>query len=293
MPVRPRAEAGSFPGLPDAGRTQRRRDLGRALLGRRLRPGDDRGRTPPRPAPSRALDDPTDGLRGVLPHGRRHHGRHPRDGDPRRVPRLGRRLARLLPPPDLRRRRAPSRPRVRTLPEPDARRAPGHRRRRRVRAARGRLRHGALAPRRRADRLRRDDRHLSGARCGPRGRQGARPAGGRGRDGGEVVPAHLGAEPPGVARAPPGARRDQPPDGPAGAAVPRGRAARRLPASHRVASVRDRAVLPRPRRPSAAGAFRERAPDDPGRQGRRRAARLPEARRPRRADALVDASRDG
>ena len=114
----------------------------------------------------------------------------------------GRRLARLLPPADLRRRRAPSRPRVRALPEPDARRAAGHRRRRRVGAARGRLRHGALAPRRRAHRLRRDDRHLSGARRGPRGRQGARPAGGRGRDGGEVVPAHLGAEPPGGARAP-------------------------------------------------------------------------------------------
>ena len=35
----------------------------------------------------------------------------------------------------------------------------------------------------------------------------------------------------------------------------------------------------------------ERPPDDPGGQGRRRAARLPEARRPGRADALVDAPR--
>ena len=41
----------------------------------------------------------------------------------------------------------------------------------------------------------------------------------------------------------------------------------------------------------AARAERERPPDDPGRQGRRRAARLPEARRPGRADALLDAPR--
>ena len=40
------------------------------------------------------------------------------------------------------------------------------------------------------------------------------------------------------------------------------------------------------------GTLRERPPDDPGRQGRRRAARVPEARRPRGADAVLDASRD-
>ena len=95
----------------------------------------------------------------------------------------------------LRRRRAPARPGVRAVHEPDARRAARHRRRRRVGAPRGRLRHGPVSPRRRADRLRRDDRHVPGALGGPRGRQGARPARGRGRDGGEVVPAHLGAEP--------------------------------------------------------------------------------------------------
>ena len=44
-------------------------------------------------------------------------------------------------------------------------------------------------------------------------------------------------------------------------------------------------------RPGAARAERERPPDDPGRQGRRRAARLPQARRPGRPDALVDAPR--
>ena len=197
VPVRPRPEAGPFPGLPDAGRDAAPTRSSPSAAGPASRPGDDRGRAPARPDPPRALDDPADGLRGVLPHGRRHHGRHPRDGDPRRVPRERRRLARVLPAPDLRRRRAPARPRVRTLPEPDARRAPGHRRRRRVGPARGRLRHGAVSPRRRADRLRRDDRHVPGALGGPRGGQGARPAGGRGRDGGEVVPAHLGAEPPG------------------------------------------------------------------------------------------------
>ena len=50
---------------------------------------------------------------------------------------------------------------------------------------------------------------------------------------------------------------------------------------------------PRPGGPRAARAQRERPPDDPGRQGRRRAARLPEARHPGRADALVDAPRAG
>ena len=247
MPVRPRPQAGPFPGLPHARGTERRRDPRRALLDRRARPGDDRGRAPARPDPPRALDDPADGLRGVLPHGRRHRGRHPRDGDPRGVPRERRRLARVLPAPDLRRRRAPARPRVRAVPEPDARRAAGHRRRRRVGSPRGRLRHGPVSPRRRADRLRRDDRHVPGALGGPRGGQGARPAGGRGRDGGEVVPAHLGAEPPRGDGEAARARRDQPPDGAARAAVPRGRAARRLPASHRPASVRHRAVVPRPR----------------------------------------------
>ena len=56
-----------------------------------------------------------------------------------------------------------------------------HRRRRGVRPARGRLRHGALALRRRPVRVRRDDRHVPRPRSGPRGRQGPRPARARGR----------------------------------------------------------------------------------------------------------------
>ena len=77
------------------------------------------------------------------------------------------------------------------------------------------------------------------------------------------------------------------------AAVPRGRATGRVPAPHRAASVRHRPVEPRAGRPGAARTERERPPDDPGRQGRRRAARLPEARRPGHPDALLDAPRAG
>ena len=85
----------------------------------------------------------------------------------------------------------------------------------------------------------------------------------------------------------------QPADAPARSAVPGGRTARRLPPAHRAASLRDRAGQPRPGAACAPRTLRERAPHGPGRQGRRRAARLPEARHPRRADALVDAARAG
>jgi error-prone DNA polymerase len=47
--------------------------------------------------------------------------------------------------------------------------------------------------------LTRDDRHLPRALGGPRGGQGARPPGGRGRRGGQGVPPHLGTAPPGCA----------------------------------------------------------------------------------------------
>ena len=60
---------------------------------------------------------------------------------------LGGGLARLLPHRHLRRGPGPPRPAVRAVHEPDARRATGHRHRRGVGTARGRLRHGALAPR--------------------------------------------------------------------------------------------------------------------------------------------------
>ena len=71
----------------------------------------------------RALDDPAHGLRGVLPHRRRHRGRHQGDGHPLRMSRLGGRLARVLPHRHLRRGRAPPRPVVRAVHEPDARRS--------------------------------------------------------------------------------------------------------------------------------------------------------------------------
>ena len=244
----------------------------------------------PRP---RARDDRRDGLVGVLPDRGRHRRGHQGDGHPLRVPGLGGRLARLLPDRHLRRRPGPPRPAVRAVHEPDARRAARHRHRRGVGAPRGRLRHGALAPRRRPRGLRRHDRHVPGALGRPRGRQGARPARRRARGRGEGVPAHLGQPPPRGDRPPPGAPRHQPAHAAARAAVPRGRAPGRLPAPHRAAPVRHRPVEPRAGRPGAARAERERPPDDPGRQGRRRAARLPEARRPGHPDALVDAPRPG
>ena len=139
--------------------------------------------------------------------------------------------------------------------------------------------------------VRRDDRHLPRALGGPRGGQGARPArrrGGRDREG---VPAHLGA-PPARGDGPPArAPGHQPEVRAARAAVPGRRAPGRVPAPHRAASLRHRAGRPRPGRARAAGAQRGRPSHDPGGQGRRRAAGLPEARHPRRADALVDAPR--
>ena len=273
-------------------RPQRRRGARRAVLARRARARRPRDGGAPRPPAPRALDDPADGLRGLLPDGRRHRGRHQVDGDLRGVPGLGRGVARVLPDRDLRRRRAAARPRVRAVHEPDARRAARHRYRRRVGAARGRLRHGPVAPRRRAGRLRRDDRHVPRALGDPRGRQGARPARGRGRHRREGVPPHLGAQHP--ARASSGCRSS-------GGSTSRcasssccsgSRNASTGSPAHRVASVRDHPRDPRSRGARAARAERERPPDGPGRQGRRRAARLPEARRPRRSDALVDAPRD-
>ena len=114
----------------------------------------------PRP---RARDDRRARLVGVLPDRGRHRRGHQGDGHPLRVPGLGCRLARLLPDRHLRRGPGPPRPAVRAVHEPDARRAAGHRHRRGVGAARGRLRHGALAPRRRPRGLRRHDRHVPGA----------------------------------------------------------------------------------------------------------------------------------
>ncbi len=149
---------------------------------------------PGSPGP-RARDDRRDGLVGVLPDRGRHRRGHQGDGHPLRVPGLGRGLARLLPDRHLRRGPGPPRPAVRAVHEPDARRAARHRHRRGVGAPRGRLRHGALAPRRRPRGLRRHDRHVPGALGRPRGGQGARPARRRARGRGEGVPAHLGPPP--------------------------------------------------------------------------------------------------
>jgi error-prone DNA polymerase len=133
------------------------------------------------------------------------------------------------------------------------------------------------------------DIDLPSPRRGPRGRQGARPARGRGRHGRQGVPAHRRAphQPgdPGAARA----RGIQPERRPARAPVPRGRTTERVPAAPGAASERDRPVERRPGGARAARAVVPGLPDDPGRQGRRRAPRLSEARRPRRADALRDA----
>ncbi len=291
--VRPRPRAAALPGLPDAGGPLGGRAAGRAVLARRPRPRPRRDRAAAGTAAPRALDDPADGVRGVLPDRRRHRCRREVDGHHGRVPRQRRRLVGLLPRRHLRRGRAAARSRVRAVPEPDARRTAGRRHRRRVGAPRGRLRHDPVAARAGARGLRRDDRHLPGARRDPRGRQGARPARGRGGRGREGVPAHLGAEPAVGARAAARAPGHQPAGAATGPAVPGRRTARRLPPARRAASLRDRAGLARPGGACAPRTLRERAPDGPGRQGRRRAARLPEARHPRRADALVDAARAG
>ena len=101
--VRPRAEADPLPGLPDAGGPQRRRDARGTLLARRPRPWREGDRGAPHARASRALDDPADGLRELLPDGRRHRRRHQGDGDLRGVPGLRRGIARVLP-----RRRSPT-----------------------------------------------------------------------------------------------------------------------------------------------------------------------------------------
>ena len=210
---------------------------------------DDAAARPPAP---RAVDDPPDGVRGLLPDGGRHRRRHQGDGHLRCVPGERGGLARVLPHRHLRRRRAAARPVVRAVHEPEARRTARCRHRRRVGAPRGRLRHDPHATRTRARRVRRDDRHLPGALGGPRGGQGARPSGGRGRRGGQGVPPHLGAAPPRRARGAAGAPGPQPADASARPAVPGRRAPRRVPAAHRPAPVRDRAREPRSGRAGAA-----------------------------------------
>ena len=145
--VRPGVEADAFPGLPGAGRAERRIDArGSVSPGDR---GSERGRHASGAGSTRARahDDRRDGLVGVLPDRGRHRRGHQGDGHPLRLPGLGGGLARLLPHRHLRRGPGPPRPAVRAVHEPDARRAAGHRHRRGVGTARGRLRHGALAPR--------------------------------------------------------------------------------------------------------------------------------------------------
>ncbi len=118
---RPRHRDRPLSGLPDPAREERRLGPRRALP---AGDGGPRGATDAgsrRPAEPRALDDPDDGLRGVLPDGRRHRDRRPGDGHPHRLPRVRRRVARLLPDPHLGRRPGPPRPAVRAIHQPGTR----------------------------------------------------------------------------------------------------------------------------------------------------------------------------
>ena len=96
LPVRPGDRAGPLPGLPHAEGTQRGVDPGPTMLARVRGPPPEPDPRGPRPPGPRALDDPADGLRGVLLDRCRHRGRHPGDGDPRGLPGFRRRVAGLL-----------------------------------------------------------------------------------------------------------------------------------------------------------------------------------------------------
>ena len=251
-----------LPGLPDAGGPQRRRRCWPSAAGAVSANAEDaEDRAPARPAAPRALDDPAHGVRGVLPDGRRHRGRREGDGDPVRVPGERRGLARLLPRPA-----SPTSTRCATtssferflnpmrdeLPDIDID----------VESARREdvydmvlSRHGddraacvAMIDTYRA-RARRSGRWARRSAC-PRSRSTWSRSRSR-----TSRRAHLREA---IDRLPELAGH-QPARSASSSCCSGGRAARRVPAAHRAASVRHRAVQPRPGRPGAAGAHRRAA----------------------------------
>ena len=197
MPVRHRPGPGPLPPIPNAEGSERRLGAGRTVLARPRRPRNEGHPSGPGPTRPRAFPDPDHGLRGLLPHRRRHLRGHPSHGDPNGVPGVGGRFAGVLPDPDLRRRSRPARAPVRTVHQSASRGAPRHRHRRRIGAARGRVRRRAVALRRRPVRLRDHGGHLSGPRSHPGGGQGSRPSRGRGGPGCQGFPAHRRPSRPG------------------------------------------------------------------------------------------------
>ncbi len=295
-PGRPRTRLGAPAGEPRAG-------PGRAGGGGRpapqgLRVGDrpllsGRGPEPGGRAAARrrAGDDPQARLRLLLPHRPGSLQDHQGPRGPRGGPRLGGRQPGELPARDLRRRPAALRAAHGALPHPDADRAAGHRPRRRVRPPHRGLRGDPRAVRRRPRRLRVDDGHLPGAARDPR--RGCRPraAARRDRRHRQVVPAHPGP------RRPPRPRRAARTAGvghrlrTARRALRPRRVTRRPAPARRAASLRRPHLRREPARPHPRGGQLARLPDEPVRQGRRRADGPAQARRPRHPDAVGDGLR--
>ena len=301
---RPRPGRGPLPGVRPLGLRQARPAtvLDHRVARRRPAPRPLRGRHRPplrqRPAPAhleaarrRAGDDPRPGLRVVLPDRRRRHRPDPRPGGPGRRARVGSRQPGQLPARHLRGRPDPPRPADGALPLAAARLAARHRRRRRVRPARGHLPRDPRPLRRGAVRVRLDDGHLPRAARGPRRRRRARHAARRDRRHRQGVPPHPGPRrPDGHARPARAAGRRARPRAARPDVRPR-RAARRAAPPHRRPPVRGAAVRRHAARPDAGRVQLRRLPDEPVRQGRRRASRAAQARRARHPDAVLDGPR--
>ena len=239
----------------------------------------------------RARDHRLAGLRPLLPDRRRRHRPDRPDGGALRGARVGSGQPGQPPPRHLRRRPDPARPADGAVPLAAALLPARHRPRRRVGPARGRLPRDPRPLRRRAGRLRVDDRHLSGATRGARRRSRAGDAAGRGRRHRQGVP------PRPRPRRPPGAPRPARAAGQwvgGGGARPvlrSGRAPRRTAPARRGAPLRRAAVRRDAAGPHPCRGVVGRIPHEPVRQGRRGGPRTAQARRAGHPDAVGHGAR--